>query len=85
MNFAFQRLILHSGAFPPDIDFSGLGDKLRSKDVYMLRGNNDEFINDERKKEQSELIAKLNVKVKYIEFEGTHDIDIQSIMEIIDK
>ena len=45
INFQFERLILHSGAFPPDIHFSGLGEKLRGKQVYMLRGDNDEFIN----------------------------------------
>lgn len=31
LKFSFEKLILHSGAFPPDIDFSGLGNKLRNK------------------------------------------------------
>ncbi|SMG32862.1 Predicted esterase [Marivirga sericea] len=85
LSFPFDRLILHSGAFPPDIDFSGLSEKLHAKEVYMLRGTDDEFINEERKKEQNELIRKLNVEVKQIEFQGKHDIDIQSLKAIIES
>ncbi|MGJ3235068.1 alpha/beta hydrolase [Marivirga sp.] len=83
LDFPFEKLILHSGAFPPDIDFSGLGNKLKNKRVYMLRGTYDEFINEERTKEQQALINKLNVKVNQIEFEGKHDIHIDSLMNII--
>jgi len=83
LDLPFERLILHSGAFPPDIDFSGLGSKLKDKGVYMLRGDQDEFINEERKKEQEELISKLNVGVQNIEFKGTHDIHIESLKAII--
>lgn len=83
LNFPFDTLVLHSGAFPPDIDFSGLGNKLRDKQVYMLRGTEDEFINEERKQEQKALIEKLNVDVKEKEFKGKHDIHIDSLKEII--
>ncbi|WP_375578369.1 phospholipase [Marivirga tractuosa] len=83
--FHFERLILHSGAFPPDIDFSGLGDKLKGKEVYMLRGTDDEFINEERKKEQSDLTKKLNIEIKHIEFDGKHDIHPESLKEIIEQ
>lgn len=83
VSFKFERLILHSGAFPPDIDFSGLGSVLREKEVYMLRGDQDEFINEERKKEQATLIDKLKVDVKQIEFKGAHDIHVDSLRSII--
>ncbi|ADR23710.1 esterase [Marivirga tractuosa] len=83
LSFPFEKLILHSGAFPPDIDFSGLSNKLKNNKVYMLRGTEDEFINEERKKEQKSLIEKLNIEVKEIEFEGKHDIHIESLKEII--
>lgn len=83
LNFNFERLILHSGAFPPDIDFSGLGKKLKKKKVYMVRGDNDEFINEERKNEQQTLIEKLNVKVEQIEFAGKHDIHVETLKKII--
>jgi predicted esterase len=85
LDFPFEKLILHSGAFPPDIDFSGLGNKLKNKRVYMLRGTYDEFINEERTKEQQALINKLNVKVNQIEFEGKHDIHVDSLMNIIEQ
>lgn len=85
VTFPFEKLILHSGAFPPDIDFSGLGEKLRNKEVYMLRGTEDEFINEKRKQEQQSLIDKLNVKVKEIEFKGKHDIDIETLKAIIEQ
>jgi predicted esterase len=83
LKFSFEKLILHSGAFPPDIDFSGLGNKLRNKKVFMLRGTEDEFINEERKQEQKALIEKLNLDVEEIEFEGKHDIHIDSLKKIL--
>jgi predicted esterase len=83
LTFPFENLVLHSGAFPTDVDFSGLGSVLRDKKVFMLRGNQDEFINDERRNEQKELIDKLNVNVREIEFEGNHDIHIDSLQGII--
>ncbi|HET8860180.1 phospholipase [Marivirga sp.] len=85
LDFDFEKLILHSGAFPPDIDFTDLGNKLRAKKVYMLRGNEDEFINEDRKREQKELIDKIGVFVHQSEFKGKHDIDINSIKEIIKR
>ncbi|WKV10913.1 alpha/beta hydrolase [Marivirga harenae] len=85
LNFAFSRLILHSGAFPPDIDFSGLGNQLKDKQVFMLRGDQDEFINEERKAEQQALIEKLDVQVKQIEFQGKHDIHVDSLRKIIEQ
>lgn len=83
LGFPFEKLILHSGAFPPDIDFSGLGNKLSGKQVFMLRGDEDEFIDEKRKQEQRTLIEKLNVDVVEIEFEGKHDIHTDSLREII--
>lgn len=83
LDFNFQKLILHSGAFPPDVDFSGLSNVLKSKQVFMLSGDQDEFINEERKLEQQALIEKLRVEVKQIEFKGRHDIDIDSLKKII--
>ena len=83
LSFSFERLILHSGAFPPDVDFSGLSSKLEDKEIYMRRGTEDEFINEERKKEQKSLIEKLKVEVNEIQFEGKHDIHIDSLKEII--
>ena len=45
----------------------------------MLRGTEDEFVNDERKQEQRKLIQKLEVSVNEIEFKGKHDIHIDSL------
>jgi len=85
LGFQFDRLILHSGAFPADVDFSGLRNKLSSKEVFMLRGTEDEFVNDERKQEQRKLIQKLEVSVNEIEFKGKHDIHIDSLKDIIEQ
>jgi predicted esterase len=65
------------------VDFSGLSSKLEDKEIYMRRGTEDEFINEERKKEQKSLIEKLKVEVNEIQFEGKHDIHIDSLKEII--
>ncbi|WNB17299.1 alpha/beta hydrolase [Marivirga arenosa] len=83
LDFQFEKLILHSGAFPPDVSFKHLGDILKDKQVYMLRGDQDEFINEEREREQEDLINKLNLKVNHIEFKGKHDIHIDSLKDII--
>lgn len=85
LELSFDRLILHSGAFPIDIDFTGLSQILAGKEVYMLQGNDDEFINEEREIEQKELIAKWDIEVQQIKFEGRHDIHIDSLKQIIEQ
>lgn len=81
--YPFNALVLHSGAFPPDIDFSGLGGKLNGKQVFVITGTQDEFMNDKRDAEQKKIIEQLNVPVQHISFDGGHDIDIASLQTII--
>lgn len=81
----FKALVLHSGAFPPDIDFSGLHDRLKGKQVFMITGMQDEFVNEKREAEQQKIIQQLNVPIQHMSFAGGHDIDINSLQTIIQQ
>jgi predicted esterase len=79
----FQRLILWSGIFPPDMDFENGKELLKQKEVLMVYGKNDPFLTDERFREMTNLSQKLSTDVKQIVFDGEHDIDQATLLTLI--
>lgn len=79
----FERLILWSGLFPPDMDFKTGGDLLRQKDVWLVYGNKDPFLSDARFAEMEMLREKLGIDVKKMEFDGAHDIHQPTLLKFI--
>ncbi len=73
--FAFQRLILWAGIFPPDMNFSAAANALDNKDLLFVYGTEDPFMTGDRLTEMRTLADKLNVTVKTMQFQGGHDID----------
>ncbi|GAA5026780.1 esterase [Marivirga lumbricoides] len=71
----FHRLILWSGAFPHDMEIPAIKRKLEGKEIWMVRGDEDTFINEEKQKEQQKIIDELGVEVEHKLFKGGHDID----------
>lgn len=80
---AFSRLILWAGIFPPDMDFETGSKALRQKEVYLVYGNKDPFLNDERFAEMQTLTSRLNTSVKELTFNGEHDIDEQTLLKFL--
>jgi predicted esterase len=70
----FDRLILWAGLFPPDMDFARGHALLADKKTYMVIGNQDPFLTEERMKEFDTLAEKLNIAPEKIRFEGKHEL-----------
>jgi predicted esterase len=74
----FNRLILWSSVFPPDIDKSKITEG--HKNHYVV-GDKDEFINESLRKEEVLFYKKLGFSIT--EFEGNHDINAQVLNDIL--
>ncbi|HYG02917.1 MAG TPA: hypothetical protein VD927_10765 [Chryseosolibacter sp.] len=79
----FERLILWSGIFPPDMDFQNGGDLLRNKEVRLVYGKQDPFLSDARFTEMEILREKLAIEIMKTEFDGAHDIDQRTLLTLI--
>ncbi|MCU0358920.1 MAG: hypothetical protein MUE95_15240 [Cyclobacteriaceae bacterium] len=78
-----QRLILWSGIFPNDMNFSEARERLADKQLVMVYGTNDPFINDQRLQEMTQLTERLGITPPVITFEGGHDIHPETLQQLI--
>jgi predicted esterase len=81
-NIKFDRLILWSGIFPPDMNFESGHKILENKETFLVYGKQDPFLNDSRFAEMKMLTEKLGVEVKQITFEGEHEIDVPTLSRL---
>ena len=65
------------------MDFDAGSKLLRDKEVCVVYGTKDPFINDERTKEMKTLIQKLNTEIKSISFDGEHEIDEDTLLKFV--
>jgi predicted esterase len=79
----FDRLILWSGIFPPDMNFESGNKILKQKQTLLVYGTQDPFLNDSRFTEMKMLTEKLNVEVKQITYDGGHDIHAETLTRLI--
>lgn len=79
----FQRLILWAGIFPPDLDFYSGTEALKDKEVLLVYGNSDPFLNDNRFAEMHTISSKLEVSPQRVTFEGGHEIDAATLLKIV--
>jgi predicted esterase len=84
-NVEFDKLILWAGIFPPDMNFEKGSDVLKDKKVMLVYGQKDPFITNERFQEMTAISERLNTKVETISFEGGHDIDENTLVNLIEK
>ncbi len=70
----FQTLINWAGAFPPDLNFEQALDNLKPRELFMLCGDNDEFISEERLNEHLSFLAEKGIQPELQRFKGAHDI-----------
>ncbi|QDH79138.1 alpha/beta hydrolase [Echinicola soli] len=69
-----KSLILWGGGFAHDLDFSMVSSKLSETRIWSVEGDSDEFLTDERKLEQAEILSRMTVKKESILYSGGHDI-----------
>lgn len=79
----FTRLILWAGIFPEDMDFQRGHEVLSSKQVQLVYGTQDPFINDERLVHMQTLTDKLKVNAKVTTFNGAHEIDETTLLSLL--
>lgn len=82
-NVKFRKLILWSGIFPPDMDFNVGSAILKDKEIQLVYGTKDPFLNDERFAEMNALTQKLKAEVTELTFDGEHDIDAPTLLKLI--
>lgn len=63
-----------AGYFPEDLHFPAAGKALAGKNLSLVYGNKDPFVNPEKKEELENIFRELNIRPKIIQFEGQHEI-----------
>jgi len=82
-NIHFDTLILWAGIFPPDLNFEEGTKVLMSKKTYVVIGDKDQFVTDERMKEFDDLALKLSIQPEKIVFSGRHEINEEVLMGLV--
>ena len=78
----FDRLILWSGIFPPDIDFRFSGNIFRGKKTSFVYGKQDPYMTTARLSEMKEITGKLGFLPQEVVFDGAHEIDQPTLLQI---
>jgi predicted esterase len=69
-----NTLVCWAGFFPPDMQWNSPRYMSNELKTYLLYGTNDEYVDDQLKKEIEKLISTLPKKPNIIIFEGKHEI-----------
>ena len=67
-----------ASVFPDDMEFEVLKTKTNS---FLLYGDDDEYVTQERVDKQKALLEKANINCKLIEFKGKHDVPAEVLQE----
>lgn len=79
---AFDRLVLWAGIFPPDLPPLESERKLSDKTCVLVYGENDQYLTEDRIKEQEGIASKINVTPHVLTFEGEHELNESVILQI---
>lgn len=77
----FDRLILWAGIYPPDLDFDKGKERIFDKKTFLVHGEQDPYLNEQRLKEQETLARKLGDPPRIITFSGKHQIDEETLRQ----
>jgi len=79
----YERLIIWAGIFPPDMDFKKGNEVLSRKELAIVYGTKDPYINDKRLEEMQALTDKLGLNPPVTTFKGGHEIDEPTLLNFI--
>lgn len=79
----FEQLILWAGILPPDLDFEKGKEIFQEKDVKVVYGKNDPYLNESRFGEMKMLSEKLGLQADERTFEGGHEIHEPTLLSLI--
>jgi predicted esterase len=79
----FQRLILWAGIFPPDMNLESGKAALQEKEILLVHGKSDPFLNDARFAEMNTISSSLGIAPQVISFDGGHEIEEKTLLKIV--
>ena len=82
-NLTMDNLILWAGVFPPDLNFDVDQRYINSCGVYLVVGDNDEYISESRFSTHLEVLDKAGLTYKTLRFKGKHDVLVEPLKELI--
>lgn len=77
-----DRLVLWSGGFAHDLALEPFGNQVQDAEVVLVWGDKDEMLTPEAFQKQDELIKQIPVKVKKIQFDGGHELDKSTLVQL---
>lgn len=81
----WDNIILWATVFPEDVDFPVSKDKLSKGDIWLVHGDKDEFDVGNRLTIQKDAMHAAGLKFKEIVFEGNHDIERNTLLNLADQ
>ena len=80
--YQLDRFILWAGILPYDMNIQKAHTRLESAEKIYVYGTRDPFVNQEKKDEMKHLAEKSDLKFKEHLFEGVHDIDETTLLQL---
>ena len=80
-----DRLILWAGGFPPELTPEKWTFLKSDMELWVVVGKDDEFLTDDRKKKQEELITNSIKKPEVIIFDGKHEVKREALKAFVDR
>lgn len=78
-----DHVVIWAGSFPPDIDFESDFDVLKSKNMTVVLGDEDEFFNDSYIQGMDELLKNKHVSFDVLKYKGGHDVYVDVFKSLI--
>lgn len=83
LDIAVDSLVLWAGGFAHDLNVNVAYDKLKDTEIFVVQGTEDEFITDESKQKQEELISSVGLSINRRYFNGGHELNMEVLKEIL--
>lgn len=77
-----DNFILWAGVFPPDVQFEVNKPIFDGMKLFVVVGDDDEFITSERVEKERSLLDEQNVDYTFLEFEGKHKVDSAALAKL---
>lgn len=78
----FDKLILWTGMFPEDLDIEFARQKLHNRQVVLVTGTKDPFINSRQEALQQRMTNQLYIQPHIFTFNGGHEIDANTLLQV---
>ena len=80
-----ENLILWAGIFPPDLNMEQCVSLLNNITIQLVIGDQDEYIDEQKLKEQESFLKKFNLDYELKRYKGNHDIQPKLFINYFDQ